>query len=866
MAFAVKYRSEFKDMQGIDWKIDILEDSFVGDITSLIPTGDPLVIHYDNDSDDIFDPIHESHADIKVYSETNFALAELYSVEDMQFQVNIYQDDTLYWTGYINPRNYSEPYDDYLYPVTISCSDGLGILGDILYDNSGSYYTGRKLESQILLDILGKIGYTTFTEYINIYEESMTSTTGYSPLDQVKVDVYVFEDMYCDEVITNILRKYNACVIQKAGVFVFYRPEELTGTTVYSRTFTGATTKSASSFSPVQYINRSTNPSNLQQIPGGVVMVQSPAKKVTIHQDYGSKESWLRNYQFRGDTWEMVLVTGTFDYWTSTLGIDAVQIKAELPTETNGALLTGHNTYPTLDKYISQNFATYSVYTSTDGFVLDFDYLFVNTNASTVTAGKIFYVEVSTNSYYYLNEKDPDDSATLRWSAGVNQLAITTPELPIGVTEWYNYRRTFTTLPASGVYTIKFYGLDDTSPVDGVYVGIRNVKFCSASVDISSIPLYIKDLRGVLVPRYTMFPASKRNYRTVKEFRNVLINEYEKTNAINGIDIDIDYILGDVTNADLDNVVEQFAGSLCIDTVETLTLTAADFVIDHAGDYSSGGVTLTSSGEDVIFTATVPGVAFTGASSITNLTGTLDGTLPAGKQTANVAAVARVDTILLSGTSGSFRILCEGVTQDGDFTSDINTTASTFVTDHAADYLSGGDVILTSNGATLYFTAKTAGTDFTENDINFLQLSGDMDGSITSPAVANVVPVAQVSTVTLSGTTGTAEITCDAVTQEIDVDEIFSYTSDWNTRSPGSESKELLEIICDEIAAQYARPKQLIQLPILDIGTGVSSVNILGNFQDDLNTISAVNRKFVFNRGNFDVKNRIWNIDLVEVI
>jgi hypothetical protein len=43
-------------------------------------------------------------------------------------------------------------------------------------------------------------------------------------------------------------------------------------------------------------------------------------------------------------------------------------------------------------------------------------------------------------------------------------------------------------------------------------------------------------------------------------------------------------------------------------------------------------------------------------------------------------------------------------------------------------------------------------------------------------------------------------------------------------------------------------------------------MNIIGNFQDSLNTLSGSKRKFVFNRGEFDAKRGLWNIDLLEII
>jgi hypothetical protein len=93
----------------------------------------------------------------------------------------------------------------------------------------------------------------------------------------------------------------------------------------------------------------------------------------------------------------------------------------------------------------------------------------------------------------------------------------------------------------------------------------------------------------------------------------------------------------------------------------------------------------------------------------------------------------------------------------------------------------------------------------------------------------------------LTGSSGTAKIVCDSVPSpsvvNIDVDESLTYTTDWNTRG-GSESKPLLEIIGDEIANQMSRPRQFLSLPITEgNSTNTPHVNLLGNFQDILNSI-----------------------------
>jgi uncharacterized protein (TIGR02145 family) len=77
-------------------------------------------------------------------------------------------------------------------------------------------------------------------------------------------------------------------------------------------------------------------------------------------------------------------------------------------------------------------------------------------------------------------------------------------------------------------------------------------------------------------------------------------------------------------------------------------------------------------------------------------------------------------------------------------------------------------------------------------------------------------------------------------------------------------SRPLLQLVADEIAEMYARPKQLIQMPIQETVQALN-IDILGNFQDTVNTYGGAVRVFAMNRGEFDVKNRKWDIDLFEI-
>jgi len=767
MAWAVKYRLEIKELQGIDWKVDIEEDAFGGAITDLTGTGNPLTREINNESDDVFDPIRSSRFSINVWASTSFALADLYTVQDMQFRMRVYQNAVLYWTGYVIPRHYEEPYDCIPYPVTITAACGLELLQNILYASSVSitagvetvtYYDGRRYESQVVLDILLKIGYTTFAEYVNIYEESMAVTVNDSPMDQIKIDVDVFKGLYCDEVLKQLLVKYNACIVQRTAVFSIYRPVELIGATVYGRLFTAATTKTSVTITPLQYINRSTHATTRRDIQGGAMMIAAPAKKVSIIQDYGYRESWLENWKFEGSRWSGGgVAVWEAEGWTRT-GIAAAEIypiSIGDSKDADGVVLTGVNALPgDLSHYISQSFGTYAI-VAAEVMCFEFEYKWFNRSGAS-----------RANQYIYFSIRDGaatihlshTDESYAQWDAGDGTLYIV-ETVPDGDSEWKTYKKFIPGgIDAVGPYTIKIYSPDDDFAIS---IGIRNVRFYATS---DSIAVRKRKHKGPF-PRLARWILRTPKY--IKEYIDVpetVEKHYIIDNSINGIDLLREYLLGDVVSSGIDNVIEQFMGSLAV--------------------------------------------------SITTL-------------------LARVDDVTLSSdtASGIANITVNGHAETAVWNTSLAQTATDFITNHNGDFpnvnvATGGAGIIKftgAAGATLTVTIANNGTD------------PDLTGTVAN-------------------------------TQPLTSSEALTFSTDWNTRSPGSESKELLQIIGDEIAKQYSRPKQLIQLPVYDTGAAVSAIDILGNFQDDLNQIAAANRKFVFNRGTFDIKNRRWDIDLVEIV
>ena len=758
MAWVEKYRLEFKDTYGVLWTRKIYEDGFGGSKTDLTGTGEPLNYEFLSDSDEFDEPIRETRGMSNVYAMTNFALADLYSTEEMHFLVEDYIGATLFFKGYVNAGNCEEDYNDIPYPVGIAACCGLTYLKEIKYDDSGTYYNGRKLISQVILDILAKIGFTTFTEFVNVYEASMNDGQTDSPFDQTLIDVDIFKDMYCYDVLTEILKPFSAVIRQVNGVFTIYRPKELKEATVYGRTFTGATTKSGTSITPQYYINRSTNASNILQRPGSPQLTISPAKKISIKQDYGNKENWIENGDFFAVNYDDV--TPAVDFWTKINSAHLIlhHISEFLPDEEQGIAISTDNALQATG--LTQDIAEYPLISATDVFTFELKFGWLNNSGSSNNAVTSVYVEIKQGAYY-LNEID---DTYAEWTLTPSYISIFpvdiygTSTVQVGFTGWTEYKRIVVGMLDNGTITCKLGGqLIDPD----IYNAYAYVKFYCSSFKVRQTQ---STVNGVIRRERPSNLSLTYNQKIKFAFKDLRIVErtYLATNAINGKELDIDSILGDVADSELDNVPEQFAGAM-----------AMSVTVDNY----------------------------------------------------------RVDSITLSGTSGTADVVCDGITRPATFDTDLATTAANFVSAFASDYLPGG-VVVTAVGDRIIFTSNVLGADFT-GSTTITNTSGDLDGTESEDTPSSVTT--------------------------------FDYTTEWNTRG-GSEADPLLQIKADETAAQYARPKQLIQMEMIDKNASDISFGLLKRYEDDLNQYSGNNRTFVVNAGEFRVKQRELTIDLIEMI
>ena len=319
------------------------------------------------------------------------------------------------------------------------------------------------------------------------------------------------------------------------GNIVIYRPVELINMIVYGRIFTAWNTKTSTSITPEQLIQRTNITSDLKQIPGSALMIKRAAKKITINQDYGYKESWIENGEFKPETYD----SGVFKFsgWTYQSGLGYPPLSNIIPGEKDGLALFSATGTPNAYN-ISQSFGTYAKAT-TDMIVIELEYLLYN--YGTVSDNVTIYIMVKSNSgSNYLSIADGMNAV---WTNGSLNGYITFTETVLpGTKEWKSFRRSINGLPVNGPYTIYIHTISAASS----YLGVKNIKFYSTSDEIVKIkfPWYkISKFKRFLFQTFGTITPKSPTYDVYKDLQEIVARQYILENAINGTDITEDYLL-----------------------------------------------------------------------------------------------------------------------------------------------------------------------------------------------------------------------------------------------------------------------------------------------------------------------------------
>lgn len=250
MAYATKYRTSFKDIYDRAVQIDFQYDGWGGGVTTVRSASAEIEWHADNP----LSIIRGSSASIQLYEFTSGQFDEFFTINQKQCRVYISIDSSAYWYGFVLAGDYQRPYKPAPSAVMVTAVDGLGLLRGVPYLNSGAMYSDRARVFDTLRRALIKTGLDlTYIERVNVYENSMTSGAGYSPLYQSYIDNYTFYDRdtlepdSCYTVIEKCLKIFNAYIFQENGKWNIARVPELVSACNYRAMNTAGTVTASGS-------------------------------------------------------------------------------------------------------------------------------------------------------------------------------------------------------------------------------------------------------------------------------------------------------------------------------------------------------------------------------------------------------------------------------------------------------------------------------------------------------------------------------------------------------------------------------------------------------------------------------------------
>lgn len=281
--YGIRYTLQFdSEKYGHDYKILIKENGYSGEGEKKALGSAPLLRRDDSDSG-----ISGTSLELKIQSDVDGELTSLYTVDNKKFLVEVYRNEDLIWTGFVLPEKYSEPYISVPYDVSVSATDGLGILKDIPFELNGERTIFNIIQyccnqTGLLLD---------FIVYSSLMESSMNSDD--SMLVQTSFNTSTFQEKTCYDVLEELLTSLDAFITENNGKWVIARYTDL-NQSGYLYSNSGIIKGRV----PVESLVLGNVDSGVYPIGNLELEVEPASKSVKFISDYELKPSFLQNYDF----------------------------------------------------------------------------------------------------------------------------------------------------------------------------------------------------------------------------------------------------------------------------------------------------------------------------------------------------------------------------------------------------------------------------------------------------------------------------------------------------------------------------------------------------------------------------------------
>lgn len=212
--YADRYIFEFNSHSGKDVSIRIQQRDYSGGALRRNAGGSPSLRYERNEH------VMGSTLTFKAECVEDDEYSALYTSDAFMYRVMLFVDGSQRWIGYITPELYSAPWIDPPYDVQLTSTDGLGELKRYEFEGCG-----RKMLSEHLASLLGKIGYNGVVEVISTMFTG--SNTAASLLDDVSISLDHMAGDTCYDVLQAILTMLDAVIYFDGSRMVIMREADL---------------------------------------------------------------------------------------------------------------------------------------------------------------------------------------------------------------------------------------------------------------------------------------------------------------------------------------------------------------------------------------------------------------------------------------------------------------------------------------------------------------------------------------------------------------------------------------------------------------------------------------------------------------
>ena len=203
MSYGLKYRLSFDSVSDTPYEINILEAGYDGPVENRNLGSAPVLKMDDGEA------VRGTSLELSIETCFDGDLREFYTTDRKKFRVEVYRSGVLFWSGHILPELYSEPYISVPFDVSVTASDGLGLLKNIPFGLSG-----KRSVFDVIKYCCEQTGLVL--NYVFASKLLATGMSGVASVyTQAFVDCNAFDDADCYEALEKVLITFGSCIKQK---------------------------------------------------------------------------------------------------------------------------------------------------------------------------------------------------------------------------------------------------------------------------------------------------------------------------------------------------------------------------------------------------------------------------------------------------------------------------------------------------------------------------------------------------------------------------------------------------------------------------------------------------------------------------